>query len=45
MKSCHTSPIADRMTSTGHNIKWDHFEILTTRRSDIIDYLFKTTFK
>ena len=23
------------MSSTGHNIKWDHFEILTTGRSDI----------
>ena len=23
------------MNSTGHNIKWDHFEILATGRSDI----------
>ena len=23
------------MSSTGHNIKFDHFEILTTGRSDI----------
>ena len=23
------------ITSTGHNIKWDHFEILATGRSDI----------
>ena len=27
--------IADPITSTGHNIKWDHFEILATGRSDI----------
>ena len=27
--------IADHITSTGHNIKWDHFEILVTGRSDI----------
>ena len=30
-----TSAIADHITSTGHNIKWDHFEILATGRSDI----------
>ena len=30
-----TSAIADHNTSTGHNIKWDHFEILATGRSDI----------
>ena len=28
-KNCQTSAIAD------HNIKWDHFEILATGRSDI----------
>ena len=27
--------IADHITSTGHNFKWDHFEFLATRRSDI----------
>ena len=27
--------IADHITSTAHNIKWDHFEILATGRSDI----------
>ena len=26
MGSCHTSAIADHVTSTGHNLKWDHFE-------------------
>ena len=25
--SCHASAIADHVTSTGHNSKWDHFEI------------------
>ena len=34
-KARHTSAIADHMSSTGHNIQWDHFEILTTGRSDI----------
>ena len=26
--TCHASAIADHVTSTGHNLKWDHFEIL-----------------
>ena len=34
-KNCETSAIADHISSTGHNIKWDHFEVLATRRSDI----------
>ena len=34
-KSCQASAIADHITSTGHNIKWDHFETLATGRSDI----------
>ena len=34
-KGCHRSAIADHMSSTDHNIKCDHFEILTTGRSDI----------
>ena len=34
-KNCQTSAIADHITSTRHNIKWDHFEILATGRSDI----------
>lgn len=32
--ACHTSAIADHVTSTGHNMKWDHFEILAKGRSD-----------
>ena len=30
-----SAAIADHITSTGHSIKWDHFEILATGRSDI----------
>ena len=32
--SNHSSAIADHVTSTGHNMKWDHFEILAGGRSD-----------
>ena len=31
-KDRYTSAIADYISSAGHNIKWDHFEILTTMR-------------
>ena len=31
----HASAIADHVTSTGHNLKWDHFDILARGRSDI----------
>ena len=34
MSTCHASTIADHVTSTGHNLKWDHFEILAKGRSD-----------
>ena len=34
-ESCQASAIANYITSTGHNIKWDHFEILATGCSDI----------
>ena len=34
-KSCHTTGIVDHITSTGDNIKWDHFDSLPTGRSDI----------
>ena len=30
----HSSAIADHVKSTGHNMKWDHFEILTGGQSD-----------
>ena len=32
--SNHSSAIAEHVTSTGHNMKWDHFEILARGRSD-----------
>ena len=34
-KNCQTPAIADHITSTGRNIKWDHLDILATGRSDI----------
>ena len=30
----HTSALADHVTSAGHSLKWDHFEILAKGRSD-----------
>ena len=30
----HTSALADHVTSTGHSLKWDHFEVLAKGRSD-----------
>ena len=27
--------VADHVTSTGHHLKWDHFDILARGRSDI----------
>ena len=33
-KSDHTSAIADHMKTTGHNIKWDHFDILASGKTD-----------
>ena len=32
--TCLASAIADHVTSTGQNLKWDHFEILAKGRSD-----------
>ena len=34
-QGCHASALADHVISTGHNIKWDHFDILATRKSDL----------
>ena len=31
----HASAVADHTISTGHNIKWDHFETLATGKSDL----------
>ena len=33
-KNDHFSTIADNVTATGHNNKWDHFEILESRKTD-----------
>ena len=32
---CHASALADHLISTGHNIKWDNFEIIATGKSDL----------
>ena len=34
MKEAEHSLYIDHVTSTGHNLKWDHFEILAKGRSD-----------
>ena len=33
-KSDHTLAIADHIKTTGHNIKWDHFDILASGKTD-----------
>ena len=33
-KSDNTSAIADHVKATGHNIKWDHFDILAKGKTD-----------
>ena len=30
----HTSALADHVISTGHSLKWDHFEVLAKGRSN-----------
>ena len=32
-KNDHSSAIANHITATGHNIKWDHFEILASGKT------------
>ena len=34
-QDCHASALADHVISTGHNIKWDHFEIIAAGKSDL----------
>ena len=34
-QGCHASALDDHVISTGHNIKWDHFEIIATGKSDL----------
>ena len=43
-KRDHSSAIADHVKTTGHNIKWDHFEILASRKSDYHCKLKDTSF-
>ena len=31
----HASAVAEHSISTGHNIKWDHFEILASGQCDL----------
>ena len=33
-KCDHTSAVADQMKTTGHNIKWNHFDILASGKTD-----------
>ena len=33
-KSDHSSAIADHAKTTGHGIKWDHFDILASGKTD-----------
>ena len=33
-KNDYSSDIADHVIATGHNIKWDHFEILASGKAD-----------
>ena len=33
-KSDHSSAIADHVKTTGHDIKWDHFDILVSGKTD-----------
>jgi len=34
LKHDHSSAIADHVKATGHNIKWDHFDILASGNTD-----------
>ena len=34
LKSDHFSAVADHVKTTGHNIKWDHFDILAFGKTD-----------
>ena len=34
-KCDYTSAMADHMKTTGHNIKWDHFDILASGKTDV----------
>ena len=34
-KDCHVYALADDVISADHNIKWEHFDILATGKSDL----------
>ena len=40
--SCRASAIADTSREYGHNLKWDHFDILAKGRSDTLCKIKKT---
>ena len=41
-KNDHTSAIAGHANTTGHNIKWDHFHILASDKTDYHDKIKET---
>ena len=43
-KNDHTTAIADHVKTTGHNIKWDHFEILGSCKTDYLCKIKETLF-
>ena len=43
-KSDHSSAIADHVKSTGHDIKWDHFDILVSGKTDFHCKIKETSF-
>ena len=43
-QDCHASALADHVISTGHNIKWDHFEIIATGKSYLQCKIKETSF-
>ena len=44
-KNDHPLAIADHITATGHNIKWDHFDILASGNTDYHCKIKETMFK
>ena len=44
-KNDHPSAIADHITATGQNIKWDHFDILASGNTDYHCKIKETMFK
>ena len=43
-KNDHRSAFADHVKTTGHNIKWDHFEILVSCKTDHLCKIKETLF-